>query len=71
MVDVAQAAVDRGVAAIGASLERLQKKDKITADARAAALARIRGTTDYAALARRATSSSRRRPRTSSSSSGS
>ena len=50
MVDVAQAAVDRGVAAIGASLERLQKKDKITADARAAALARIRGTTDYAAL---------------------
>ena len=50
MVDVAQAAVDRGVAAIGTSLERLQKKDKITADARAAALARIRGTTDYAAL---------------------
>jgi len=50
MVDVAQAAVDRGVAAIGTSLERLQKKDKITSDARAAALARIRGTTDYAAL---------------------
>ena len=50
MVDVAQAAVDRGFAAIGTSLERLQKKDKITADARAAALARIRGTTDYAAL---------------------
>jgi 3-hydroxybutyryl-CoA dehydrogenase len=50
MVDVAQDAVDRGVAAIGTSLERLQKKDKITADARAAALARIRGTTDYAHL---------------------
>jgi 3-hydroxybutyryl-CoA dehydrogenase len=50
MVDVAQDAVDRGVAAIGTSLERLQKKEKITADARAAALARIRGTTDYAHL---------------------
>ncbi|HEX6137693.1 MAG TPA: 3-hydroxybutyryl-CoA dehydrogenase [Casimicrobiaceae bacterium] len=50
MVDVAQAAVDRGLATVGASLERLQKKDKITADARTAALARIRGTTDYAAL---------------------
>jgi 3-hydroxybutyryl-CoA dehydrogenase len=50
MVDIAQAAVDRGIAAIGGSLERLQKKDKITADARVAALARIRGSTDYAAL---------------------
>jgi 3-hydroxybutyryl-CoA dehydrogenase len=40
MVDVAQPALDRGVAAIGASLERLQKKDKITADARDAARAR-------------------------------
>src|SRR5882672_10258059 len=51
MVDVAQPAVDRGVAAIGASLERLQKKDKITAEARTAALARVRGATDYAQLA--------------------
>ena len=51
MVDVAQGAVDRGVAAVDASLGRLQKKEKITADARAAALARIRGTTDYGALA--------------------
>ena len=50
MVDIAQAAVDRGIAASGGSLERLQKKDKITADARVAALARIRGSTDYAAL---------------------
>ena len=50
MVDIAQAAVDRGIAAIGGSLERLQKKDKITAAARVAALARIRGSTDYAAL---------------------
>ena len=51
MVDVAQAAVDRGLGAIGASLERLQKKDKITAGAREAALARVTATTDYGALA--------------------
>jgi 3-hydroxybutyryl-CoA dehydrogenase len=51
MVDVAQGAVDRGVAAVDASLGRLQKKEKITAEARTAALARIRGTTDYGALA--------------------
>lgn len=51
MVDVAQAAVDRGLAAIDTSLERLQKKDKITGDARKAALARVVGTTDYAKLA--------------------
>ena len=51
MVDVAQAAIDRGLAAVDASLGRLQKKDKISAEARAATLARIRGTTDYAALA--------------------
>ena len=51
MVDVAQQAVDRGVATIASSLERLQKKDKITADARTAALARVRGTTAYAGLA--------------------
>src|SRR6185437_12293693 len=51
MVDVAQAAVDRGLAAIDGSLGRLQKKDKITADARAAALARVRATTAYDGLA--------------------
>ena len=51
MVDVAQQAVDRGVATIASSLERLQKKDKITADARTAALARVRASTDYAGLA--------------------
>ena len=52
MIDVAQAALDRGVAAVGASLERLQKKDKITAEARRAALARITASTDYATLER-------------------
>ena len=51
MVDVADAAVQRGVAAIGGSLERLVKKEKLTADAKAQALARVTGTTDYAALA--------------------
>ena len=50
MVDVAQAAIDRGLAAVDASLGRLHKKEKITAEARAATLARIRGTTDYGAL---------------------
>jgi 3-hydroxybutyryl-CoA dehydrogenase len=52
MVDIADAAVARGVAAIGASLERLQKKDKIAAADREAALTRISGTTRYDALSR-------------------
>jgi 3-hydroxyacyl-CoA dehydrogenase len=47
MLDVAQSAVDRGLASIGGSLERLEKKEKITASARTAALARVRGTTEY------------------------
>ena len=51
MVDVAQAAVDRGLKTIDTSLERLQKKDRITGDARASALARVRGSTDYRDLA--------------------
>lgn len=51
LVDVSDAAVARGLATLGNSLERLVKKDKLTAAASAAALARVRGTTDYAALA--------------------
>ncbi|HVO87020.1 MAG TPA: 3-hydroxybutyryl-CoA dehydrogenase [Casimicrobiaceae bacterium] len=51
MVDVRQDAVDRGIATIGQSLDRLHKKDKITAQAREQALARVQGTTDYAKLA--------------------
>jgi 3-hydroxybutyryl-CoA dehydrogenase len=47
MVDVAQAAVDKGVATVGASLERLVKKDRLSAADREAALARIRGSTSY------------------------
>ena len=51
MLDVAQSAVDRGLASIGGSLGRLEKKEKITASARTAALAHVRGTTDYRQLA--------------------
>jgi 3-hydroxybutyryl-CoA dehydrogenase len=51
MVDVAQAAVDRGFAAIGASLDRLVKKEKLSAQDAAAVRARIRATTEYADLA--------------------
>ena len=50
MIDVAQDAVDRGRASIEASLGRLQKKDKITAEAAKAATARVHGSTDYAQL---------------------
>jgi len=50
MVDVAEAAIERGMAAIDASLERLVKKERVTAEDKAAALKRIEGTTDYALL---------------------
>jgi 3-hydroxybutyryl-CoA dehydrogenase len=50
MIDVADAALQKGVATIGASLDRLVKKDKLTADARAQALARVATGTDYALL---------------------
>ena len=51
MVDISDAAVERGLAAVGSSLERLVKKDKMTAPDREAALARITGTTDKGGLA--------------------
>jgi 3-hydroxybutyryl-CoA dehydrogenase len=51
MVDVSEAAVARGVAAIGTSLERLVKKEKITAADAASVRARIHGSTQYADLA--------------------
>ena len=47
MVDIAQAAVDKGVATIGKSLERLLQKDKISEADKAAALARVKGSTSY------------------------
>ena len=48
MVDVAQAAVDKGVATISGSLDRLIKKDKLTSGQKKDALSRITGSTDYA-----------------------
>jgi len=51
MLDVQDTAVERGLKTIGGSLERLLKKEKISAADRDAAMARITATTDYAALA--------------------
>jgi 3-hydroxybutyryl-CoA dehydrogenase len=50
MVDVSDAALARGVGAIGGSLERLLKKDKLKPAERDAVLARVRTTTDYSQL---------------------
>jgi 3-hydroxybutyryl-CoA dehydrogenase len=50
MVDINEAAVQRGLAAVASSLDRLVKKGKLTLDAQVAALARIRVGTDYALL---------------------
>jgi 3-hydroxybutyryl-CoA dehydrogenase len=50
MVDIADAAVFRGVAAITSSLDRLVKKEKLSAADREAALGRVVGTTDYGRL---------------------
>jgi len=50
MVDIQEAAVQRGLATIGGSLDRLIKKEKMTATEKDAALARVNGTTDYGAL---------------------
>ena len=47
MVDIAQAAVERGLATIDKSLERLLQKDKISAADKAAALGRIQGSANY------------------------
>ena len=50
MTDIAQAQVDRGVKTIDGSLERLVKKEKMSAGDKAAVLARIKTSTDVAAL---------------------
>jgi 3-hydroxybutyryl-CoA dehydrogenase len=50
MIDVSDAALKKGVDTIGGSLDRLVKKDKLSAADRDAALGRITTTTDYAAL---------------------
>lgn len=47
MVDISTAAVDKGVATVSSSLDRLLKKEKITAADKDAALARIKGSSSY------------------------
>ncbi len=47
MVDISDAAVAKGLATIAGSLDRLIKKDKLTADDKAAILGRIHGSTQY------------------------
>jgi 3-hydroxybutyryl-CoA dehydrogenase len=50
MVDIAEAAVARGMATVSGSLDRLVKKEKMSAADQKAALARITATTDKAKL---------------------
>lgn len=47
MVDISDSAVNKGVAAIAGSLERLVKKDKLTEADKQAALARVKGSASY------------------------
>ena len=50
MRDIKQEFVDRGVSTIRKSLERMAARNKISADAKDAALARVKGTVDVASL---------------------
>lgn len=50
MTDIAQAQLDRGLKAIDTSLDRLVKKDKMSAADRAAAVGRIAGSNDISAI---------------------
>ena len=50
MVDISDAAVERGIATLSGSLDRLIKKEKLTAADKAAAVARVQGSTSYATL---------------------
>jgi 3-hydroxybutyryl-CoA dehydrogenase len=50
MVDISDAAVSRGLATVGGSLDRLVKKEKLSTADREATLKRIAGTTDRAKL---------------------
>jgi len=47
MVDISDAAVAKGIATVSGSLDRLLKKEKITAEEKAAAMARIQGSSSY------------------------
>lgn len=50
MIDVSDAAVQRGLATLAGSLERLVKKGKMSEADKASTLARVQGSTDYADL---------------------
>ncbi len=50
MVDISDAALQKGVATVSGSLDRLVKKEKMTEADKAAALGRIQTSTDYAAF---------------------
>ena len=50
MVDIADAALQKGLATVSSSLDRLVKKEKMNEADKAAALARIQTSTDYAAF---------------------
>ena len=50
MTDISEAAVQRGLKSVDGSLERLVKKEKMTADAKAAALGHIKTATDVSAV---------------------
>src|ERR1700756_4728797 len=50
MVDISEAAVTRGLAAVGSSLDRLVKKEKLTTADKETALSRITGATDKGKL---------------------
>ncbi len=50
MVDIADAALQKGVATVAGSLDRLIKKEKMSEADKAAALGRIQTSTDYAAF---------------------
>jgi len=52
MIDVSEAALERGLSGVSASLDRLVNKQKIAPAEKIATLKRIEGTTDYAALKR-------------------
>ena len=54
MVDISDAAVQKGIATVAGSLDRLIKKEKATEADKAAALARIQGSTSYDDLKRAA-----------------
>jgi 3-hydroxybutyryl-CoA dehydrogenase len=50
MIDINQAAIDKGMQSISSSFDRLVKKEKMSTDDKAAAIARIKPSLDYADL---------------------